>query len=223
MSVLTVLAVATFAAMPSFAGESCGCSGGEGHSSAAKNASESEASASKFEKDRQAILAMAGQYRVTFQFQETVGIEPGYELHEPYRAEATEMIEVLEDEGEDVDEARTGERLAVSIDGPTVGRQIDEGDELWTEIPEKHAKILEQELAVRVDDEESFVAASLVGDGHRRCIRSTTRRGTSRTASGVTSGRARRGSRSSRGARCLAASTPTATTTTCWQPATVTR
>jgi translation initiation factor 5B len=52
----------------------------------------------------------------------------------------------IQDEGEDIQEARAGERVSVSIDGPTVGRQIDEGDTLWTELPEKHAKILEQEL-----------------------------------------------------------------------------
>jgi len=57
------------------------------------------------------------------------------------------MLKSIQDEGEDVDELKRGERAAVSIDGPTVGRQIEEGDELWTEIPEKHAKILEQELS----------------------------------------------------------------------------
>jgi hypothetical protein len=55
---------------------------------------------SKFEQDRAAILAMAGEYRVTFQFQETVAVEPGYEKHEPYHAEATELVEVLEDTGD---------------------------------------------------------------------------------------------------------------------------
>jgi translation initiation factor 5B len=65
-------------------------------------------------------------------------------------------LKSIQDEGEDVDEARTGERVAVSIDGPTVGRQIEEGDVLWTEIPEKHAKILEQELTedISVDERE---------------------------------------------------------------------
>ncbi|MEO0515409.1 MAG: DUF6607 family protein [Planctomycetota bacterium] len=52
------------------------------------------------EADRQAILAMAGEYRVTFQFQETVGMVPGYELHEPYHSEATEFVEVIEDTGD---------------------------------------------------------------------------------------------------------------------------
>ena len=64
------------------------------------------------------------------------------------------MLKSIQDEGEDVDEARTGERVAVSIDGPTVGRQIEEGDTLWTEIPEKHAKILEQELTDDISADE---------------------------------------------------------------------
>lgn len=57
-------------------------------------------SLSKFEKDRRAILAMAGEYRVTFQFQETVPIAEGYELWDPYRTGATEFVEVLADEGD---------------------------------------------------------------------------------------------------------------------------
>ncbi|MFB6267548.1 MAG: translation initiation factor IF-2 [Halodesulfurarchaeum sp.] len=56
------------------------------------------------------------------------------------------VLKSIQDEGEDVDEARAGEQLAVSIDGPTVGRGIDEGDVLWVDLPEKHAKVLEQEL-----------------------------------------------------------------------------
>jgi translation initiation factor 5B len=60
----------------------------------------------------------------------------------------------IQDEGEDVDEARKGDRVAVSIDGPTVGRDIEEGDELWIELPEKHAKILEQELSEDIPADE---------------------------------------------------------------------
>jgi translation initiation factor 5B len=63
-------------------------------------------------------------------------------------------LKSLQDAGDDVDSARTGEQVAASIDGPTVGRQINEGDELWTEIPEKHAKILEQELADEIPTDE---------------------------------------------------------------------
>ncbi|MEO0587771.1 MAG: DUF6607 family protein, partial [Planctomycetota bacterium] len=53
-----------------------------------------------FEKDRKAILAMAGEYEVDFQFQETVTIVPGYELKDPYNSGATEFVEVVEDTGD---------------------------------------------------------------------------------------------------------------------------
>jgi translation initiation factor 5B len=75
-------------------------------------------------------------------------------------------LKTIQDEGEDVDEARTGERVAVSIDGPTVGRQIKEGDELWVEIPEKHAKILEQELTDDISADEREVL-SMYLERHR--------------------------------------------------------
>jgi len=75
-------------------------------------------------------------------------------------------LKTIQDEGEDVDSARAGERMAVSIQGPTVGRQIEEGDDLWVEIPEKHAKILEQELRedISVDERE---ALSMYLEKHR--------------------------------------------------------
>jgi len=64
------------------------------------------------------------------------------------------LLQGIQHEGEDVDEARAGERVSVAIDGPTVGRQIDEGDELWVDLPEKHAKILEQELREELPADE---------------------------------------------------------------------
>ncbi len=63
-------------------------------------------------------------------------------------------LKSLQDAGDDIDAARARESVAASIDGPTVGRQIGEGDELWTELPEKHAKILEQELADEIPADE---------------------------------------------------------------------
>jgi len=68
----------------------------------------------------------------------------------------------IQKQGDDVDEARAGERVSIAIDGPTVGRDIEEGDTLWTEIPEKHAKILEQELKEEITaDEREALAAYL--------------------------------------------------------------
>jgi translation initiation factor 5B len=60
----------------------------------------------------------------------------------------------MQENGEDVSEARAGSRVSVAIDGPTVGRQIEEGDELWIDLPEKHAKILEQELKEEIPGDE---------------------------------------------------------------------
>jgi hypothetical protein len=81
-----------------------------------------ETSASdQFEKDRAAILAMAGEYRVKFQFMETIPLLPGYERHEPHMSNATEFVEVIEDTGDrivlqhilvlDHDDAETGQRV----------------------------------------------------------------------------------------------------------------
>lgn len=54
---------------------------------------------SKFEQDRRAILAMAGDYRVTFDFIETVPIRSGYRPKNPYQSWATEFVKVIEDRG----------------------------------------------------------------------------------------------------------------------------
>ncbi len=56
--------------------------------------------AAAFERDRDAILAMAGEYRVRFQFMETVPLRTGYDLKKPYEADATEFVEVVEDTGD---------------------------------------------------------------------------------------------------------------------------
>ncbi|MEP4889123.1 MAG: DUF6607 family protein [Aliiglaciecola sp.] len=55
---------------------------------------------SDFEKDRRAILAMAGPYRVSFDFLETVGFTPGYLPSRPYQSWGTEYVYVAEDKGD---------------------------------------------------------------------------------------------------------------------------
>ena len=58
-----------------------------------------ESGLSKFERDRRAILAMAGGYRTTFDFLETVGFTPGFAPSRPYQSWGTEYIYVVEDRG----------------------------------------------------------------------------------------------------------------------------
>jgi hypothetical protein len=52
---------------------------------------------SALERDRRAILAMAGDYRVSFQFTETAGFYDKYAPSKPYFSWGTECVRVLED------------------------------------------------------------------------------------------------------------------------------
>jgi len=51
-------------------------------------------------------------------------------------------IHQLQDQQESVQEVKKGKQVAMSIRGPTVGRQIREGDILYVDVPEKHAVLL---------------------------------------------------------------------------------
>lgn len=65
-----------------------------------RSLSTSDQAHTKFEKDRAAILAMAGEYDVTFDFKETLALREGYELKEPYLEHASEMVVVVADTGD---------------------------------------------------------------------------------------------------------------------------
>lgn len=64
------------------------------------------------------------------------------------------VVKGLQSEGENIKEAHTGMEVAMAIEGPTVGRQIKENDVLFSNIPEKHAKILEYELISTLNPDE---------------------------------------------------------------------
>lgn len=53
----------------------------------------------KFEQDRRAILALAGNYRVSFDFTETAGMAENFKPTRPYFSWGTENVTVLEDRG----------------------------------------------------------------------------------------------------------------------------
>ncbi len=66
--------------------------------------------------------------------------------------ETVGTLQGLQRQGEDIDTAEEGEEVSAAIDGPTVGRDLKEGDVLYTSVPEKHAKALEQEFDDLLDD-----------------------------------------------------------------------
>ncbi len=60
----------------------------------------------------------------------------------------------MQDKGENIQEAKKGMQIAVSIEGPTVGRQIKEGDVLYTFIPIQRIRILTQTFEKEGMEEE---------------------------------------------------------------------
>ncbi len=53
-----------------------------------------------FERDRAAILSLAGNYKASFHFLETMGLFPEHKPARPYHSWSTEQVRVLEDHGE---------------------------------------------------------------------------------------------------------------------------
>jgi len=69
-------------------------------------------------------------------------IKSGYKLKKDGR-EIGE-IKAIQSEGAAVAKASIGEKVAISIEGPTVGRQIEEGDELTTIITQDDLEVLKE-------------------------------------------------------------------------------
>ncbi len=69
-------------------------------SAGARPAAMSAGEQASFELDRKAILAMAGDYRVRFDFTETVSFLKDYRVKEPSRSGGYEVVRVIEDRGD---------------------------------------------------------------------------------------------------------------------------
>ena len=67
-------------------------------------------------------------------------------------------IKGLQSEGKNIPSAKVGKEVAMAIDGATVGRQIKEGDVLYINVPERHAKVLEHEIydSLSTDEKETL-------------------------------------------------------------------
>jgi len=55
-------------------------------------------------------------------------------------------LKTMQLRSENIREAEAGLEVAISIEGATVGRQINVGDDLLVDIPERHVKVLEREM-----------------------------------------------------------------------------
>jgi len=68
-------------------------------------------------------------------------VKPKYPLINS-RGQRIGQVVRIQDQGKDVGEAGPGKQVAVSIDKPMVGRQINEGDVLYVDVPVQHARVL---------------------------------------------------------------------------------
>ncbi|TNE63693.1 MAG: hypothetical protein EP335_09035 [Alphaproteobacteria bacterium] len=75
------------------------CATGGHPVSVADATSSAVATEAQFEADRKAILAMTGDYAVTFSFKETVAFQPDYHLKDAYETGAHEIVRVIGDTG----------------------------------------------------------------------------------------------------------------------------
>ncbi len=52
------------------------------------------------------------------------------------------LVQRMQDQGKDVQEAVVGSQVAVSIEDGVVGRNLSEGDTIYVDVPERHLKTL---------------------------------------------------------------------------------
>jgi translation initiation factor 5B len=71
-------------------------------------------------------------------------------------------VEQVQDQGKALTEAREGDKVAISVDGPTLGRQVKENDIIYT-MPRSHeAKLLRTKLAGSLTEKEREVLDEIV-------------------------------------------------------------
>lgn len=64
------------------------------------------------------------------------------------------MILQIQDKGKAISEAFKGMEVAISLEGPIVGRHIEENDILYVNIPERHAKALKERFLSLLNPED---------------------------------------------------------------------
>ncbi|VFJ14221.1 translation initiation factor IF-2 [Candidatus Nitrosocosmicus franklandus] len=72
------------------------------------------------------------------------------------------VIHQIQDKGKSIEEATRGMQVAVSVNGPQIGRQINEGDIFYTYLDSRQAKLLINRFNNRLDEEEKMVLDLIV-------------------------------------------------------------
>jgi len=89
-------------------------------------------------------------------------IKPGYPLMREDGKRIGTIMQI-QDRGKTVQEARAGMAVAISIRGHVlVGRHVDEGDVLYTDIPEKHAILWQTKYRNELSDDEKMILKEIL-------------------------------------------------------------
>ncbi len=71
-------------------------------------------------------------------------------------------VESMQDKGENLKSASKGQKVAMAIKEAVFGRDFDEGEVLYVDIPDKHYKILESELKGELTEDELGILLEIV-------------------------------------------------------------
>lgn len=142
-----------------------------------------ETGLTKLEKDRRAILAMAGNYRVSFDFTETLGLAENFKPTRPYFSWGTENVTVLEDRPEFISLQHSLVMYFKNDKGETEGphvmkhwrqdwtwqdpeMQVFQGDLKWKKTPTPRPEGRWTQAVFQVDDSPRYeVAGAWIHDG----------------------------------------------------------
>ena len=95
------------------------------------------------------VEILAGRLRPKVRLMSAEGVELG-------------TVEQVQDQGKALNEAKEGEKVAISVDGPTLGRQVRENDTIYT-MPRSHeAKMLRTKLLGSLTQKEADVLNEIV-------------------------------------------------------------
>jgi len=72
------------------------------------------------------------------------------------------VIHQIQDKGKSVEEATKGMQVAVSINGPQIGRQLNENDIFYTYLDSRQAKMLLERFNYKLDEEEKEILNHIV-------------------------------------------------------------
>ena len=77
-------------------------------------------------------------------------------------------VREMQKEKKSVREAKIGDELAISIDGPMVGHHVHEGDVLYTDVPRNHVLILKRDLRDLLSGDELAVLDEIISVKQRK-------------------------------------------------------